>query len=168
MHQLIVAIPHYYGPSDNPSLAKHGSSLQRREERATRLRQTVMALHQTFGQAQCTMQLARRVTDAANTLMRMKVNVLICTQANNHLLRESRLPPNCFTHIECDVPAMELGFACHRELASRSDDGLWYAYLEDDILVSDPMMLTKLNCSANWPAPIVYCSPTVSSAMRAR
>ena len=142
--RFVIAIPHYFGPPAIES-ARHGSSLATRQVRAAALRRTVMSLHQTFGNAQCMMQLARRSTDSANTLMRMTVQVIICTTPDRHLLNDCGLPAGSFEHVACDVPPLELGFACHRELAKRVDAGLWFAYLEDDILVNDPLLLTKLN-----------------------
>ncbi len=142
--RFVIAIPHYFGPSAIEG-SRHGSSLAQREVRARALRRTVMSLHQTFGTAQCVMQLDRRSTESANTLMRMQVQVILCTVAEHHLITESRLPRESLEHIVCDVPALELGFACQRELAKRADAGMWFGYLEDDLVVNDPLLLTKLN-----------------------
>ncbi len=38
-----------------------------------------------------------------------------------------------------------VGICMSPRTCSRSDDGLWFGYLEDDILANDPMLLTKLN-----------------------
>ncbi len=123
----------------------YGSSRHRPEVRAAILHRTVMTLHQTFGQAQCMMQLARRASEAANTSLRHELQIIICTVADRHLLCESKLPSASFEHVVCEVPPLEIGFFCHRVLASHADSAAWFGFVEDDILVTDPLCLSKLD-----------------------
>jgi len=143
LQQLIVGIPHYYGPPA-PELKLHGSTSAKLQERSAILYRTVMNLHQTFGQSQCMMQINRGATDAANTAYRFKVKVYICAQSHHHLLSQSNLPAWSYDAVIGDTAAVDLGFACHRELARRVNEGDWFAYLEDDLVLNDPLFFEKL------------------------
>ncbi len=56
MHQLNRRDTHYYALVNHRTV-QHGSTLQRREQRALQLRRTVMALGINVWSGQCTMQL---------------------------------------------------------------------------------------------------------------
>ena len=43
-----------------------------------------------------------------------------------------------------------LGYECHEVLASRSGAYDWYCYLEDDLLIRDPLFFEKLRWFRSW------------------
>ena len=70
------------------------------------------------------------------------VDVVLVTTAADHLA--DALPRHLFVQYAAAIEPRHLGFLCHdilREQAGRYD---FYAYLEDDIAVSDPLFLSKL------------------------
>ncbi len=140
---ILVAIPHYFGK--RTTRQSHGSMTQRRASRAEKLRRTVEALHVLFGRLQCMMQLSRRQTEAANLNLRGRVEVLVCSTPEDHLAEESGLGPAMCRLCREDVAPEHLGFAVHRRLAERLDDFDWFVYLEDDLLMHDPLWFTKLS-----------------------
>jgi hypothetical protein len=123
----------------------HGSSYSRADERAAIVTRTIAALHQTFGQAQAMMQLHQRRTDSANTKIRMHVEVIVCTTRDHHLADRIQTPRYFFEHQVCDIDPRLLGFACHDALKAKSADYDWYGFMEDDLLVNDPMFFGKLD-----------------------
>ncbi len=141
---LVCAIPHFYG-ARRKDQAVHGSNSDRAERRAKILYRTVMQLHQTFGQTQAMMQLARCRTDAANTRCRMKVKVIVATVDHQHLIAQANMPTGAMEHIVCDCAPEFLGFECHRLMTAQQDHADWFLYLEDDLLMHDPFYFAKLN-----------------------
>ncbi len=137
----LFVIPHYVGASQLHT--RHGSTHDR-QQRAASLRQTVMALHQHFGTAQCVMQLVKRRTDAANEAIRGQVKVIICTVAGHDVVAAANLPLGSYEHSICDTPPTKLGYACHRVLAEQASNYDWLCYLEDDLLIHDPLWFIKL------------------------
>lgn len=142
--RIVVAIPHYFGPPVD-GLRRHGSLQDGRAHRAGILRNTVLGLHQAFGLAQCMMQLDRGAADAANQSLRRSLRVLICTTSSNHVLDEANLPSGSFEQVFCNDVAPELGYACHAVLKSHVEAADWFGYMEDDLLILDPMWFVKLS-----------------------
>ncbi len=140
--RLLVAIPHYYGPSQLAT--QHRSSQDHRQHRATILGNTILSLHRCFGQAQSMMQIAKRRTDSANTNLRFEVSVIVCTTATNHLFDEIDYAAPFAEHRVVQVEPTKLGYACHDVLAQFEDQFDWFVYLEDDLRIHDPLFFEKL------------------------
>lgn len=157
MPRFLFTIPHYFSRPAGGTW--HGSQSGRAAWRATVLRKTVLSLHQTFGAAQCMMQLDRRETQAANGSLRGEVTVLICTSGDSHLLDQTDLPAALYQQIPCDDPPEQLGYACHGELQQRLGDADWFAYLEDDVLLQDSLFFQKLSWFSQLAGPAALLLP---------
>jgi hypothetical protein len=68
----------------------------------------------------------------------------VVTTRKDHLMADVGDVAGLATHIEVDVPPADLGFAAHRVLADAAGDYDGYGYLEDDILLHDPLLFSKL------------------------
>lgn len=73
---------------------------------------------------------------------RWHVTIIICTTQDQHALQHVSLPAEA-EHRATDVPPQELGFACHLEMARLIDRFDYFCYLEDDILIPDPLFFDK-------------------------
>jgi hypothetical protein len=102
------------------------------------------SLYECLG-AQCyTACLARPENRPANTLIGAELSIVLCVSGDNHLV--SNLDDGAYPfearHVEGD-PRL-LGYACHEVLRERLGDFDYYAYMEDDLVLSDPWFITKL------------------------
>jgi hypothetical protein len=70
--------------------------------------------------------------------------VVICTTGGRHLLGELPAVRACCEHRETDTAPELLGFACHDVLRERLGRYDYYCYLEDDLVLHDPWLFTKL------------------------
>lgn len=71
-----------------------------------------------------------------------KADILICTIPSKHLLDTVKLPKGT-THSEADVDSQQLGFECHRQMRRHAEAYDYFCFLEDDILISDPLFFSK-------------------------
>lgn len=135
--RLLATIPHYYRAT--PGEGFYGSELDGRAVRVAAVTRCLAALHQAFGRQ----ALLSGVTPvAANGAMGFDLDVVVVTSGGDHLVRE--LPRALFRHLPLGVPGRELGFACHKLMQYGAAAYDWFAYLEDDIEVSDALLFDKL------------------------
>ena len=136
--RLLVTIPHFRRSSPGEP-ALYGSESG---DAAARLRQVghcIAALHQTFGPRQ---SLAATPPTPANATLGAEIDVVLVTTGDQHLA--DRLPRHLFTQVGTDIPARNLGFACHEIMREQAGAYDYFAYLEDDIAVTDPLFFAKL------------------------
>lgn len=135
--RLLATIPHYFRRGGGPG--RYGSESGRAEERAGQVGRCLAALHQCFGLRQA---LAGPVAMPTNTTVGASVDVALVTTGQDHLV--DSLPRHLFAHCTTDVEPRHLGFVCHDVLRRHAGRYDWFAFLEDDIEVSDPLFLFKL------------------------
>lgn len=140
--KLMFVIPHYFRPGP----ATFGSSnAARRRDRVTALHTCISSLHQHFGAKQQIM-LPGGGRRLANSSLASSVDIVICVRGSDHLLGELDLPMGAFRVYDGGVyDPRFLGYSCYdvlREACGRYD---WYCFLEDDIVVHDPLFFRKLD-----------------------
>jgi len=135
MNRLLFVIPHYYRHSPDSDL---GSLRETSDVRAATVARTLAGLHETFSHVLSVRPGHRSVAAARNV-----VEVVVVTTGGEHLLTEIGALVHLATHVEVAVPPGELGFAAHRILAEAGAGFDGYGYLEDDILVHDPLLFNK-------------------------
>lgn len=150
--RLLVVIPHYFRRSGPPGF--YGSESGDAEARLRQVTRCLAALHQTFGHRQA---LAAVEDTPANTTLATAVDVVLVTTAAEHLA--DQLPRNLFVHCAADLDPRHLGFLCHQVLREQAGRYDWYAYLEDDIEVTDPLFLHKLTWFSRHFGPNVLLQP---------
>ena len=80
----------------------------------------------------------------ANEQTAGRVDVVVCTTGEDHLLDRLTLPAGSFAHHPTGCPGPLLGFECHAVLRDRLGEYDYYAYLEDDLIARDPWLFVKL------------------------
>ncbi|MGE0719919.1 MAG: hypothetical protein AB7P02_31030 [Alphaproteobacteria bacterium] len=160
--RVLAVIPHYFAGSPD---GKHGSErADAADQRAAALSAAICGLRQNLGAKQWRANVRRltgeSVTGAdgepvqrgelhcsmANVPHRAAaLDIVVVTTAGRHLAgRLGHLPQGWFETVSVDVPPRQLGFACQDVLAARAEGYDWLCYLEDDVIVSDPLFLTKV------------------------
>jgi hypothetical protein len=149
MRKVLVVIPHYCGKGNG----FYGSTSGDASGRVSILERVIEGLHVSLGSRQAfLLWLGQHVPGKgngrvinANDVFRSSVDVVICTTGEQHLVPHLGTPKGLYHHQPTGSEPMKLGFACHEVL--RRSLGLydWYCYLEDDLLITDSLFLTKLD-----------------------
>jgi hypothetical protein len=140
--RLLFAIPHFFDP-DPAGKRAHGSLGPDPAPRLRALTECLANLQQLFGRPQCVIDIGRRTTTPANHLTAAVADVVVCTTGGKHLLEHVSLGPGYFTHHPTDASPRLLGFECHAVLRERLGAYDFYCYLEDDLLIRDPLFFVK-------------------------
>jgi hypothetical protein len=102
------------------------------------------ALLETWGSEAYAANLTRPENLPANASTEVQLHVLMCVSGKDHLLDALELPDGSFeTRSVCGDPLF-LGYACHEVLRDRLGQYDYSAYMEDDLVLTDPWAFTKL------------------------
>ncbi|GAB4530844.1 MAG: hypothetical protein Fur0018_18340 [Anaerolineales bacterium] len=138
---IIVAIPHYFSAQGGTHASQRGA----RQVRQSALSACLSALHTVFGAAQGIIHIAGRRALPANQRTAHRLQVYLVTDGEHHLLDDLVLPDTLYTHAPQVVAnPRHLGFACQRLLAENLGAFDYYVYLEDDLILHDPLFFHKL------------------------
>jgi hypothetical protein len=142
--RLLFAIPHYFNP-DPAGGRRYGSLGPDPAPRGRALADCLATIRQLFGRPQCVIDIARRTTVPANHRTATAADVVVCTTGGHHVLDRLPLGAGYFTHLPTTAEPRLLGFECHAALRDRLAAGYdFYCYLEDDLLIRDPLFFVKL------------------------
>ena len=137
--RILFAIPHYFEPRNGTD---YGSLRSTPEARANVTRQCLASLRQTFSEAQSLLNGAYRCLHPANPRLSATITIALCTTGDSHLVADFA---DCgFDHIRTDAAPPLLGFECHKILRSGLGQYDYFAYLEDDLRVTDALLFAKL------------------------
>ena len=152
--RVLITIPHYFQSArqTGQSRARHASQSGDAESRVQALTSSILSLHQLFGAEQSILQIAERLTKPANQPSRAEVHIVLCTVADEHLLKQLPVDRSLYHHYVSDLEPMMLGFQCHSVLRDRwgNYDYYGYGYLEDDLTLHDPWLFAKLAWFNHW------------------
>lgn len=139
--RILFTIPHYYDPQGGGS---YGSLRPDAKPRAQALVSMVFSLHATFGARQGLLDApARRIVRCTGAEVG-DIDIVICTTGTKHLLGKLPMLKDHYRHHATKAQARMLGFECHEVLRENLGRYDYYCYLEDDLLVSDPLFFRKL------------------------
>lgn len=140
--RLLITIPHFFGAAapGQPNLSGRPAL---RQQRLSVLVATLSTLHQNFGRDAFALDHAGRRAVHVPPEPHHALDIVVCTSGPSHLLGELDAVRPLFRHHASDVPGPLLGFECHRMLAAARGGYDYYGYVEDDILVTDPMFFDK-------------------------
>lgn len=143
--RILLTIPHFFNPQGSAEgLRSHRSLSDDAATRRDALTAAICAPHQLWGRAQCIMQIAEGRSRPANEEFRGDVHVVVCTTGGRHLLHDLSVHAAFYEHMQTGAAPELLGFECHAVLRDRFGDYDWYAYLEDDLVLHDPLLFVKL------------------------
>ena len=138
--RILFAIAHYYNPQGG---GRYGSLGPNSQGRINALSSSIISLHQLFNR-QYMLDIARRQTIPANQLNEYAIDVIISTTGNSHLLSNLPISANIYSHNATSAEPMMLGFECQAILKNNLGKYDYYCYLEDDLILHDPHIFTKL------------------------
>lgn len=136
--RILFTIPHYY---DAAGGGMYGSLKPNAARRRDALATAIFGLHATFGRRQGLM--ATPIVES-NTVQPCEIRVVVCTTGDRHLVKELPLPPALLHHHPTNALPRYLGFECHSVLRDHLGQFDYYCFLEDDLLLNDPLFFIKL------------------------
>lgn len=146
--RILVTIPNYF--RNDPNRSKYGSCKADPQPRVAALTASLAWLHQTFGSAGTSAMVHSDHPYGglpANEGLSNQLDVVVCTTGDAHLL--GSVPAGLCQHVQTSAEPMLLGYECHallRDALGRYD---WYVFLEDDLLIMDPLFFAKLGWFVN-------------------
>ncbi len=153
--RVLVAIPHFFRARGD---AAHYGSESSASARLSSLRSCIQGLHQNLdGHAQGLLHGPSASLHPTNDSLSHTVDVIVCTTGEHHLVEH--LPDGLCEHVPTHAEPRLLGYECHEQLSSRSPQYDWYCYLEDDLLLSDPLFFDKLSWFDSWAPPGTLLQP---------
>lgn len=141
--KILIVIPHYYHAGAGGYGATDSTG---RKDRLYALRTCILSLHQHLGNRQNMLPYAGMQIISANQPRSHIIDIKVCVTGNRHLLDQLDLPSELYQQhtVYLDNP-LALGYASHALLRDGWDGYDWYCYLEDDVIISDPLFFDKLS-----------------------
>ncbi|MHA1539841.1 MAG: calcium-binding protein [Alphaproteobacteria bacterium] len=142
--KILVTIPHYFKPVKG---GNHGSQNKKAaQSRAVALSQSIANLQSLFSNKQVMISHRDRKAYRANAAAEYEVTIIICAIEKYNLLEHLRVPKNAFSWHKVDnlKEPKELGFTCHDVLKENDGAYDYYCFMEDDLIINDPMFFQKL------------------------
>ena len=141
--RALIAIPHFFradGDRHRHDSGRPGA----RAARARALGRTIARLHELFGPRHYVARHQVQGLTAEANPFAIDLDIAVVTVADHHLLGELGDAARLARHVQVDGDPRLLGFHCHRLLADQAGRHDWYGFLEDDILIEDPLFFLKL------------------------
>lgn len=141
--RMLVTIAHYNDSSGKGYFGSTGGVDP--ALRATALADTIKAFVQLFGPQQTKLlNRKRRIYADVNTSEIYDIDIVICTTKEKHLLDQLEIPDQWYqNHATSSEPRL-LPFECHAVLRDNLGDYDFFCYLEDDLVILDPLFFVKL------------------------
>ena len=139
--RILFALAHYYAPRAG---AFYGSESPDSTQRAAAVATCIASLHQTFDAKQGLLDGQARVAHRANDLQPAEVAVVACTTGDFHLVPQLKGLSGLFTQRSCTRDPKFLGLECRAALRDGLGSFDWFCYLEDDLMLADPLFFHKL------------------------
>ena len=140
--RLLVVIPHVFNPG---GAGGYASLSPDPEPRILALTLSLQSLHALFGSSQLYFRYSDRLYEfAANQKETVQLDIVICTAQGLHILDRLPVSPGYYQHYPTQCEPMLLGFECHGVLKSALGEYDYYCYMEDDLILHDPLFFQKL------------------------
>ena len=152
MKKILIAIPHYY-KKEKKSL--YASSYMNEQKRAKIVSDTIAALLKLFSVRDKYVALGQNVNENnrpqylfldANQNLKYHLDICICVHQSMHLLDLLEIPTKYYHKVNVNVSSPRyLGFGCLRLLKMMNNQYDYYCFLEDDIVIHDPLLFKKVS-----------------------
>ncbi len=140
--KILCTIAHYFKPKADATYGSQGRDSA--DQRLFALRQCIASLRQLYGPAQAALRIRDRQAIVANEAFADTVDVVVCTTGGDHLMDQLGLPAQDLWHHRTQAQPMQLGYECHDVLRDALGKYDFYCFLEDDLVLHDPMFFVKL------------------------
>jgi len=142
--RILLAIVHYWRPEEN---ASHQSLRANPQLRVEALQAQLLGLRRVMGR-QGVLNIAERCVQPTNADLRHSIDIRLITDGEHHVIERLAPPYQGLADVVITEPSSprHLGFQAQRYLASQLGSGYdLYGYLEDDLVIHDPMFFSKVH-----------------------
>jgi hypothetical protein len=140
--RILITIPHYYKVNDS-NAENRSERPGTREERIRALVASILGMQQSFGTATYGLDHLNKMSWQAAPSSPHELTIAVRTAGDAHLLGAIPWMRSLYQHRPTDAQPRMLGFECHRLLAEARGDYDYYGFVEDDIVISDPLFFRK-------------------------
>jgi hypothetical protein len=140
--RILFVIPHFFQESAANSINRSGRA-DAREERLRALVATLTAIHSLFGSRIYGLDHFNRTAWQMAPSVRHEIDIVVCTTKTAHLLDRLTSLGDLYRHHAIDIDPPMLGFECHKLMAEAKGRYDYYGYVEDDIIINDPLFFRK-------------------------
>lgn len=138
--RILFTLAHYYKPKPGAFYGSEGADPARR---ATAVAACIASLHHAFDAHQGLLDGQARVAHPANDRDPIEVSVVACTAGDAHLVPQLQGIAKLFTHRPCSRDPKFLGLECRAALGEGIGQYDYFCYLEDDLMLTDPLFFDK-------------------------
>jgi hypothetical protein len=140
--RILITMPHFFRGAAEAA-TNRSTQIGAREERLRALVAAISSLHQALGGSTYGLDHGKRTAWPMTPPRPYALDIVVVTAGDAHLVAELAPLQRMFRHHATDADPLMLGFECHklmREAIGRYD---YYGYVEDDIVLADPLFLRK-------------------------
>lgn len=143
--KVLLTIPHYFKEEENP---KYGSNFPK-DLRKGAVLSSLRSLFSLVNQSRLDVESTNEKYSLESPLdSQLDLTIVACIDKENHLLSELELSPQDSSKIfqlRVDLPDPKyLGYECHDVLVDNLGKYDLYCYLEDDLVIHDPIFFEKI------------------------
>lgn len=155
--KILITIPHYY---NHDAKSIHGSGNKDPRPRIQALFSCLFSLRSLFCDSQSILNIKDKKALSANQNFQHEIDIVVCTANDKHLLEHLNLPKDFYkqhnSHLE---NPKNLGFECQKVLKENLGKYDYYCFMEDDLIINDPLFFEKLNWFNNGTESINLLQP---------
>ena len=140
--RALITIAHYFKSTADGDVANAPGSGRAPLARIAALNSQIVALHRHFGAVRLAVD--PRQSESFDALERNTLDIIIMTVRGANLLEYIGIDPSVYGVEYFDGPPVMLGFEAQRIMRDRAGDYDFYAYMEDDLTVTDPAFFEKI------------------------
>jgi len=135
-------MPHFFDRkgADKTNRSRQASA---RDERLRSLIAAISSPHQALGTATYGLNHGEAKAERSMPKQPYTVDLVVCTAGDSHLLDEIRPLDHLYHHHPTKAEPIMLGFECHKVLRDARGRYDYYAFVEDDVVLSDPIFFKK-------------------------
>ena len=140
--RILIVIPHYFKGKADPTVNR-STQIGARAERLHALVASISSLHQALGNSTYGLDHGLRTAWPLTPEGPHALDIVVITSGKDHLVHELAPLHRMFRHHATDVDPLMLGFEGHKLLRDARGKYDYYGYVEDDIVIVDPLLLRK-------------------------
>jgi len=135
-------MPHFFnrGGTDKTNRSRQAAA---RDERLRALVAAICGAHQALGTRSFGLDHGEAKAWQMKTGQTLTLDIVVCTTGDSHLIEELGGIQPLFHHHPTSAEPIMLGFECHRLLQAMRGRYDYYAFVEDDIVLTDPLFFRK-------------------------
>ncbi len=138
----MITIPHFFDKAGSDATNRSRSAAAR-EERLRALIAAISGPHQAFATQTFGLDHERAIAWQMAMSPSHDLDLVVCTTGDTHLVPEIQGLRQLFHHYATSAEPMMLGFECHKLLRDARGRYDYYGFVEDDIVLTDPLFFRK-------------------------